>query len=138
MNHLQKIPFHSQQDHFLQFRQSLHTSVIVSPAVTLEMVHFKFSRRFYLLQLNTQHNIHRRRWMNNHQFRLQPDRLLRFNIFCGNFESLNQKNQSTTDISQTTTVFNRFFVLSFARVENSDRQQFAVTIFSLTFSLYRN
>ena len=121
-----------------QPRHLLHTSVIVSQVVTQELVHLKFSRRLYLLLLHTYHNIHRRRCMNNHQFRRTADRLLRYNNFCEAVERLYQKNQNSTDLSQLTPILNRLFVLSLARVINSSWQQFAVAISSLTFSFSRN
>ena len=88
-----------------------------------------FSRQPYPLHLNTNHKIHRRRRMNNRQFRLQPDRSLRYNNFCGTLEKSKQKNQSTTNLSQTTPILNLLFVPSLARVINSNRRQFVVAQF---------
>ena len=54
-----------------------------------------FSRQPYPLHLNTYHNVHKRRRMNNCRLRLQPDHLHRYNNFCGTVEDPRQKKQST-------------------------------------------
>ena len=100
--------------------------MIVSPAVIQKLIHLKFSRQPYSLNSSTYHTIHWRRRVKSRQLRLQPDGLLRYNKFCGTVDSLKQKNASTMDLSQTTSVLNRFFVPSLVRVLVNNRQQFVV------------
>ena len=64
--------------------------------------------------------------MNSRQLRLQPDHSLSLNNFCGTVESPQRENQNNLDLSHMTLILNRFVVPSFARVINSNKQQFAV------------
>ena len=129
--------FHFQSDHYQRLRQSLHTSVIASPAVTRELAHLKFFRQPYPLLLSNYHNIDRRRRLNSHQLRLQPDHLFRLNNSCGTVESPKRENQGRSDLSHTILILNRFFVPSIDRVINSNKQQLVVAQFPPTFSFFR-
>ena len=108
----------------------------MSPAVTQELAHPKFFRQPYPSLLNN-HIIYRRRRLNNRRLRLQPDRLHRYNNFCGTVEYPRQKNQSTSDLSHTILILNPFLVPSLARVENSNKQQLTVAQYSPTISFFR-
>ena len=70
--------------------------------------------------------------MINRQLRLQPDRSLGYNNFCGTVERLNPNNQSTTDLNQTNPILNLLFVLLLARDISSNRQPLAVAVHSFT------
>ena len=103
-----------------------------------ELARLMFFRQPYLLLLNNYHNIHRRRRLNSRQRRLQLDHLLRFNNFCGTVASPKRENENISDLSHRIPILNRFYVPSLARAKNSDKQQFVVAQYSLTFSLFRN
>ena len=72
------------------------------------------------------------------QLRLPLDHSLRFNSFCGTVECPKRENQNISDLSHMIPILNRFYVPSLARAINSDKQQFVVAQYSLTFSLSRN
>ena len=62
---------------------------------------------------------------------------LRFNNFCGTVASPKREKQNFSDLSHKIRILNRFYVPSLARAMNSDKQQFVVAQYLLTFSLSR-
>ena len=101
------------------------------------MAHLKFFRQPYPLRLNNYQNIQKRRQLNIRKLQLQPHHLLPFNNFCGTIESPKRENQGTSDLSHTILILNQFFVFSLVRVITSNKQQFVVALYSLTFSFFR-